>query len=106
MKMMIYFMNYLLDHYGTDPMVASLVNSPQSFFIPCINPDGYKYNRTDFVSLGGGMWRKKPPRNNGDGSYGVDLNRNWGLMWGLDNEGSSSWPGDETYRGTAAFSEP
>jgi hypothetical protein len=104
MEVVIYFMNYLLDHYATDPLVADLVNTREFFFVPCVNPDGYEYNRLNYPS-GGGPWRKNR-RHNGDGSYGVDLNRNWGYTWGLDNIGSSPFPNDETYRGTAAFSEP
>lgn len=53
---------------------------------------------------GGGNWRKNR-RNNG-GSYGVDLNRNYGYQWGYDNIGSSPTPSSETYRGPSAFSEP
>jgi hypothetical protein len=50
------------------------------------------------------MWRKNR-RNNG-GSYGVDINRNFGYKWGIDNNGSSPNPSDLTYRGPSAFSEP
>src|SRR5690606_15325000 len=53
---------------------------------------------------GGGMWRKNR-RNNGS-SFGVDLNRNYGYLWGYDNWGSSGNPSSETYRGPSAFSEP
>jgi hypothetical protein len=51
------------------------------------------------------MWRKNR-RTNSDGSYGVDLNRNYGYKWGYDNNGSSPDPSSDVYRGTAAFSEP
>ena len=34
------------------------------------------------------MWRKNR-RNNGGGIFGVDLNRNFGYMWGYDDIGSS-----------------
>lgn len=37
---------------------------------------------------------------------GVDLNRNYGYMWGINDQGSSASPCQEDYRGTAAFSEP
>ncbi|MBW6497926.1 MAG: immune inhibitor A, partial [Bacteroidales bacterium] len=37
---------------------------------------------------------------------GVDLNGNFGYMWGFDNSGSSPTPSSNTYRGTAPFSEP
>jgi hypothetical protein len=51
------------------------------------------------------FWRKNR-RRNANGSYGVDLNRNYGFKWGYDNFGSSPNGNSETYRGTAAFSEP
>lgn len=51
------------------------------------------------------MWRKNR-RDNGNGSFGVDLNRNWGFLWGLNDQGSSPDPWSNTYRGTAPFSEP
>ena len=105
MMQMIYFMYYLLENYYTDPSVQYLVNNRELFFIPVVNPDGYEYNRTTNPS-GGGMWRKNR-RNNG-GSYGVDLNRNYGpyAYWNAPNGGSSTTPSSDTYRGTAPFSEP
>jgi hypothetical protein len=104
MMTVMYYMYYLLENYGTDPEVTYLVNNREIYFIPCINPDGYEYNRSTNPG-GGGMWRKNR-RLNAGGSYGVDLNRNFGYMWGYDNVGSSGTPSSETYRGTAAFSEP
>ena len=104
MASMMYFMWYMLENYGTDPEATYLVNNREMYFIPCVNPDGYEYNRQTNPS-GGGMWRKNR-RINGDGSYGVDLNRNFGYMWGYDNSGSSPTPSSETYRGPSAFSEP
>ncbi len=104
MASLLYFMWYLLENYGTNPEVTYLVNNREMYFIPCLNPDGYEYNRQTNPT-GGGMWRKNR-RNNGDGSYGVDLNRNFGYKWGYDNNGSSPTPNSETYRGPFAFSEP
>ncbi|MFI5237979.1 MAG: M14 family metallopeptidase, partial [Ignavibacteriales bacterium] len=103
MATLMYFMWYLLENYGTDPEVTYLVNNREIYCVPCFNPDGYEYNRQTDPG-GGGFWRKNR-RNNG-GCYGVDLNRNFGFMWGYDNIGSSPDPCDETYRGTSAFSEP
>ena len=103
MMAVMYYMYYLLENYGTNPEVTYLVNNREIYFIPCINPDGYEHNRTTNPN-GGGMWRKNR-RNNG-GSFGVDLNRNWGYMWGFNNTDSSGTPSSETYRGTAPFSEP
>ncbi|MBK9099338.1 MAG: immune inhibitor A [bacterium] len=105
MMQMIYFMYYLLENYSTDASIQYLVNNRELFFIPVVNPDGYEYNRITYPS-GGGMWRKNR-RNNG-GSYGVDLNRNYGpyAYWNAPNGGSSTTPSSDTYRGTAPFSEP
>ena len=103
MMTVMYYMYYLLENYGTDPEVTYLVNNREIYFVPCINVDGYEYNRQTNPN-GGGQWRKNR-RNNG-GSYGVDLNRNFGYMWGYDNIGSSGTPSSETYRGPSAFSEP
>lgn len=104
MMCIFYYMYYLAENYGTDPEVTYLINNRELYFAPVTNPDGYEYNRQTNPS-GGGMWRKNR-KNNGNGSYGIDLNRNYGYMWGYDNSGSSPDPSDETYRGTAAFSEP
>lgn len=104
MHQLIFYMWYLLENYSSNPLVQQIVNSTELYFIPCINPDGYIENEiTD--PTGGGMWRKNK-RNNLDGTFGVDLNRNYGYNWGYDNNGSSPLGVDETYRGTGPFSEP
>jgi hypothetical protein len=100
MMVVIYFMYYLLENYGTDPEVTYLVNNRELYFVPVINPDGYVYNQ-QISANGGGMWRKN--RRNGGG---VDLARNFGYKWGYDNFGSSADPGNQSYRGTGPFSEP
>jgi carboxypeptidase T len=104
MMTILYYMWYLLENYGVDEEVTHLVNNRQIWFVPVVNADGYVYNQTTNAN-GGGNWRKNR-RNNNDGSYGVDLNRNYGFNWGYDNSGSSPDGSDQTYRGTAAFSEP
>ena len=99
----IYYMYYLLENYSTDPTIKNLVDNTEMYFIPVVNPDGYQYNYTTDPN-GGGQWRKNR-FDNGDGTYGVDLNRNYGYQWGYDNSGSSPYSSEETYRGTAPFSE-
>jgi PKD repeat protein len=98
----IFFMWYVLENYGTNEEITYLVNQTQLFFVPCINPDGYVYNETTNPT-GGGMWRKNR-RNNGGGVYGVDLNRNYGYGWGTT--GTSTSTSNDTYCGTAPYSEP
>jgi carboxypeptidase T len=95
----LYIAQYLVDNYDNDAEVKHLVDNCEIWIVPVVNPDGYEYSRT--VDQ---MWRKNR-RDNGDGTYGVDLNRNWGYMWGLDS-GSSPQKSNETYRGPSAFSEP
>lgn len=104
MVSLIYFMQYILSQYGTDPEITCLINSRELYLVPCVNPDGYVYNQTTNPN-GGGFWRKNR-RNNGNGTFGVDLNRNFSYNWGFDNIGSSATPSAEDYRGTAAASEP
>ncbi len=104
MQQLIYYMWYLLENYATNPEVQSIVDNSELFFIPVLNPDGYQYNCTEDPN-GGGMWRK-----NRRGGYGVDNNRNYDY---IDGGGTSVWnttgvgsnQSDETFPGTAAFSE-
>lgn len=104
MMTVIYYMMQLLEQYNIDPELTYLVDNREIWFIPCLNPDGYIYNETTNPN-GGGMWRKSR-RDNGDGTFGVDLNRNFSFKWGYDDIGSSPIPGDIDYRGTGPFSEP
>jgi len=90
--------DHLIRNYGIDPDVTQLLDAVEFVIVPMVNPDGYDYSWTNDR-----MWRKNR-RNNGDGSFGVDLNRNWGVGWG--GEGSSGNSSSQTYRGTAPFSEP
>jgi carboxypeptidase T len=100
----LYFVWYLLEQFGVNDEVTALLNTREIYVVPVVNPDGYTYNEATNPA-GGGMWRKNR-RLNGYGSYGVDLNRNYGYKWGVDDIGSSSFTNDLTYRGTGAFSEP
>lgn len=104
MSQLVFYLWYLLENYETNPEVKYIVDNSELYFIPCVNPDGYIYNETTNPD-GGGYWRKNR-RDNGDGSFGVDLNRNYGFEWGYDNIGSSPATGSETYRGPSPSSEP
>ena len=99
------FINYLVDNYGSDPVVDSLVDNRELWFVPMLNPDGNAW------VAAGHDWRKNR-RDNGDGTIGVDLNRNYdGCQCGDPDgnwcgTGASSYSGSETYCGSTAFSEP
>lgn len=103
-KVIFYFMDYLVNNYATDTAVANIINNRELWFVPCVNPDGYFYNEVTNPE-GGGLWRKNR-RPVGVDLYGVDLNRNFGDHWGIDNIGSSPTPSAPTYRGPGPFSEP
>ncbi|MCK4671978.1 MAG: immune inhibitor A, partial [Candidatus Aegiribacteria sp.] len=93
------FAMWLTSNYdGGDTRAAWILDNTTVYFVPVANPDGYEYNMPN-----GGNQRKNMNWTDGDG---VDLNRNWGYMWGYDDYGSSPDPEDETYRGMAPFSEP
>jgi carboxypeptidase T len=77
---MIFFMQYLCERYALDNRIKDLVNNREIFIIPCINPDGWEYNRTSMGGAAGGNWRKNRSVSGG-GNFGVDLNRNWGIDW-------------------------
>jgi len=99
------YIKYLLTNYGTDSLVTWYVNNREIYFIPVMNPDGYRYN-SDSGGASSNI-RKNRHLYSGQGSStaGVDLNRNYGYKWGYDNIGSSPTPTSETYRGPSRFSE-
>ena len=94
----LYLAQHLVDGYGADPAVTELLDQHRIWIVPVANPDGYEYTwSTDR------LWRKNRA-DNGDGSFGVDLNRNWDAAWG--GAGSSPVGSSGNYHGPAAFSEP
>ncbi len=95
-----YIADRLTERATIEPRIAELLREVEVIVIPVQNPDGYAYT---WASAANRLWRKNR-RNNGNGTYGVDLNRNFGFQWG--GEGASTIPGDLTYRGTGPFSEP
>ena len=102
---LIFYMWYLLENYDSDPSIQYLLNNTELYFVPCVNPDGYIYNVSNYQNGGSIMWRKNR-RDNNDGNYGIDLNRNYAYQWGLDDSGSSPNTSSDVYRGTEPFSEP
>lgn len=94
----LYIADQLVALEGSDPRITALLGRAWIDVVPVCNPDGYVYSWTT-----NRLWRKNR-RNNGDGTFGVDLNRNWAFQWG--GGGASAVPNDETYRGPSAFSEP
>lgn len=94
------YVKYLLESYSQgNQRIQTLVNSRDIHIIPAVNPDGLEF---DVASGRYQMWRKNR-KTNGDGTYGVDLNRNYGYMWGTG--GSSKNTSSDVYMGPKPFSE-
>jgi len=99
------FMEEFFADYGTDPEITEFVTNNQIWFIPLINPDGYKVVHEELH-----LYHRKNMRDNnenGEPDYsttdGVDMNRNFGYVWGPN--GTSSNPGSALYNGPEAWSE-
>lgn len=98
------WIDYLVDNYGKDQRVTSLLDTTELWVVPVANPDG-----VDIVQQGGDnplLQRKNADdsvQNCGDPNSGVDLNRNTGSHWGTT--GTSADPCGETYHGPQADSE-
>jgi len=91
---------YLLENYSQNNYVQRLVNESEIWIIPLLNPDGLEYSIYYYR-----YWRKNR-RDNGDSTFGVDLNRNYDYQWGIDDIGSSSTTMSDVYRGMSPNSEP
>ena len=89
------FAKYILEHIDYEPQLNALLNRSTLYMVPCANPDGFEYSRNHFS-----FWRKNRRRNS-DGSFGVDLNRNFEVGFSPNKDTTSN-----VYSGPAPFSEP
>lgn len=90
----------LLAGYAShDPEIMQWIQNYQILCVPMVNPDG-----VDYVFTKDNWWRKNRKMYSST-VFGVDLNRNYSFMWGINNDGSSPTPSSVTYRGSAPMSE-
>ncbi len=89
------FVDYLLENHQSDPKVTAALTKNTLYLVPCLNPDGFEYSRTHFS-----FWRKNR-RDNKNGTYGVDLNRNFSEGYTKVSDTNSN-----VYSGPEPFSEP
>ena len=89
------FAEYILGHIDFDPVLDEALSRATLYMIPCANPDGFEFSRTHFS-----FWRKNR-RQNADGTFGVDLNRNFNVGYVPSKNTSSN-----IYSGPQPFSEP
>lgn len=81
------------------------------FILPIMNIDSYIYINKNYFGVNQKQIRmirknRHLTPNCVDWLGGVDLNRNYDMRFGQDEDGSSSDPCREDYRGTSPFSEP
>ena len=89
------FAKYILEQAEYDPQLNAILDRTTLYMVPCANPDGFEYSRNHFA-----FWRKNRRRNE-DGSFGVDLNRNFEVGFSQNNTMTSN-----VYSGPHPFSEP
>ncbi len=89
------FIDYLLKHYSSNPKVLKTLTKNTLYIVPCLNPDGFEYSHAHFS-----FWRKNR-RDNKDGTFGVDLNRNFSVGYQKSTD-----TGSNVYSGPNPFSEP
>lgn len=99
------FAEYLLQNYGVNSTITNYIDNREIYVVPMVNPDGHFYVQQNHAGSSNTWWRKNR-RDNGDFTFGVDLNRNYAFEWGYDNVGSSPLTNSEVYRGPGSFSEP
>ncbi|MFQ5750952.1 MAG: M14 family zinc carboxypeptidase [bacterium] len=104
-KICLKIINTLCSKYAKDVKIRNWVDRMEIWFVPVVNPDGYKYVLENNLSFP--WWRKNLRDNDKDGVFnplydGVDLNRNYDYNW---SEGGDGKPSSWFYRGSQPFSE-
>lgn len=94
-ELAIEFAKYVLENLEIDTTLQKYLDVSTIYMVPCANPDGYEFSRTHFS-----FWRKNR-RQNADGTYGVDLNRNFPIGFIKSTSTTSN-----VYGGPEPFSEP
>ena len=122
-EMPIMWAHDLLESYGTDPRITTLMDTARFTIVPLTNPDGFHHSRESLAQVsqlgsvppGGieGYWRKNrrsvtgvtiPIVQKNPDAYGIDPNRNYAHNWGGPGAAGNIYSQDS--RGAAAFSEP
>ncbi|RJF93168.1 M14 family zinc carboxypeptidase [Sphingomonas cavernae] len=81
--------------------VKIILEAQDLWLLPCLNPDGREH-----VMTVDDLWRKNRRDNPNTVCDGVDLNRNYDLVWGVTQGQTSCSPCSEVFCGPSAFSEP
>jgi len=86
--------NLLYNYVHKDKGVTSLLRSHNIYILFLVNPDGYKIISDQWEKSHIFKYIRKNRKEEGTkcsfDTKGVDLNRNYGYKWGMDNIGSSN----------------
>ena len=99
-------MHHVIDNYGSDPKITSLVTRTSCGSSRWPTPTATTSPSSPTSGCGARTCATTTATASSRRGDGVDLNRNFATKWGYDNEGSSPDPSSETYRGTGPDSEP
>lgn len=80
--------------------INSIINNLNVIVFPLVNPDGREWALSSNRS-----WRKNRNAQVGGGAIGVDINRNYDILWD-SGIGTSPDPNQDNYRGSKPNSEP
>lgn len=92
----------LVDGYGVDTAITTLVDERVIWIVFAVNPDGLAF---EFTANGPWNWRKNRQPTPGSTSIGTDLNRNYSAYWHCCSA-SVRIPASRVYAGPAKFSAP
>ena len=101
-EMALRIMHWLVDGYGSDARITTIVDTREIWIVFSMNPDGATYDIKDGKFH---LWRKNRQPTPGSTRIGTDLNRNYDYRWGGGGKTSTN-PAAITYRGPKPFSAP
>ena len=92
----------LVDGYGVDTAITTVVDERVVWIVFAVNPDGLAF---EFTENGPWNWRKSRQPTPGSRSIGIDLNRNYSAYWRCCSVSVRN-PASRVYAGPARFSAP
>jgi carboxypeptidase T len=104
-ELLLRFASHLVSNYNVDADITMILQNTEIHLVPLANPDGRKYGENNQEAYQRKNMHYDATTSCDAGYSGVDLNRNFPFMWGLDT-GSVSDPCGEDFRGYAPASEP
>jgi hypothetical protein len=103
-------LRYYANGVSSDRNIQAQLANAAIVFVPVANPDGYQYTRNPSAGLPGDRAQRKNRRSDQCATVanqGVDLNRNYSILWGAPSDSMSTNACDpQVYIGPSSASEP